>query len=153
MCCMECCCIVFVNALCCLTVCWPYSMTPCRLMQQSEESVWSMAFDFILDNVQMVVQQAYGSTLKMAWKRKNFIYSILLFLTALFLYCFCCSFYRRQCYVTFRNPDVVAFWQDRCLQFRFQSWISSTKHLPGGSRLSFAHWWGAGELILSVTAV
>ncbi|CAL8387917.1 unnamed protein product [Gadus morhua 'NCC'] len=37
-----------------------------RLMQQSEESVWSMAFDFILDNVQMVVQQAYGSTLKMA---------------------------------------------------------------------------------------
>ena len=41
-------------------------MTPCRLMQQSEESVWSMAFDFILDNVQMVVQQAYGSTLKMA---------------------------------------------------------------------------------------
>ncbi|KAG7262879.1 hypothetical protein CRUP_021075, partial [Coryphaenoides rupestris] len=35
-----------------------------RLMQQSEESVWSMAFDFILDNVQMVVQQAYGSTLK-----------------------------------------------------------------------------------------
>ncbi|CAL8322703.1 unnamed protein product [Merluccius merluccius] len=37
-----------------------------RLMQQSEESVWSMAFDFILDNVQMVVQQAYGSTLKLA---------------------------------------------------------------------------------------
>ncbi|XP_043105477.1 DNA repair protein REV1 isoform X2 [Puntigrus tetrazona] len=35
-----------------------------RLMQQSSESVWSMAFDFILDNVQVVVQQAYGSTLK-----------------------------------------------------------------------------------------
>ncbi|KAF4087241.1 hypothetical protein AMELA_G00093360 [Ameiurus melas] len=35
-----------------------------RLMQQSEESVWSMAFDFILDNVQVVVQQTYGSTLK-----------------------------------------------------------------------------------------
>ncbi|XP_045062654.1 DNA repair protein REV1 [Coregonus clupeaformis] len=35
-----------------------------RLMQQSVESVWSMAFDFILDNVQMVVQQTYGSTLK-----------------------------------------------------------------------------------------
>uniref|UniRef100_A0AAY4DVS1 DNA repair protein REV1 n=1 Tax=Denticeps clupeoides TaxID=299321 RepID=A0AAY4DVS1_9TELE len=35
-----------------------------RLMQQSVESVWSMAFDFILDNVQVVVQQAYGSTLK-----------------------------------------------------------------------------------------
>ncbi|XP_040004413.1 DNA repair protein REV1 isoform X2 [Xiphias gladius] len=37
-----------------------------RLMQQSLESVWSMAFDFILDNVQVVVQQAYGSTLKIA---------------------------------------------------------------------------------------
>ncbi|XP_068602898.1 DNA repair protein REV1 [Brachionichthys hirsutus] len=37
-----------------------------RLMQQSAESVWSMAFDFILDNVQLVVQQAYGSTLKVA---------------------------------------------------------------------------------------
>ncbi|XP_075962249.1 DNA repair protein REV1 isoform X2 [Anarhichas minor] len=37
-----------------------------RLMQQSVESVWSMAFDFILDNVQVVVQQAYGSTLKAA---------------------------------------------------------------------------------------
>ncbi|CAB1458723.1 unnamed protein product [Pleuronectes platessa] len=37
-----------------------------RLMQQSVESVWCMAFDFILDNVQVVVQQAYGSTLKMA---------------------------------------------------------------------------------------
>nr|XP_046259861.1 DNA repair protein REV1 isoform X2 [Scatophagus argus] len=37
-----------------------------RLMQQSVESVWSMAFDFILDNVQVVVQQAYGSTLKVA---------------------------------------------------------------------------------------
>lgn len=36
----------------------------CRLMQQSVESVWSMAFDFIVDNVQVVVQQAYGSTLK-----------------------------------------------------------------------------------------
>ncbi|XP_067299768.1 DNA repair protein REV1 [Pseudorasbora parva] len=35
-----------------------------RLMQQSSESVWSMAFDFILDNVQLVVQQTYGSTLK-----------------------------------------------------------------------------------------
>nr|XP_020465162.1 DNA repair protein REV1 [Monopterus albus] len=35
-----------------------------RLMQQSVESVWSMAFDFILDNVQVVMQQAYGSTLK-----------------------------------------------------------------------------------------
>uniref|UniRef100_A0A665WWJ2 DNA repair protein REV1 n=1 Tax=Echeneis naucrates TaxID=173247 RepID=A0A665WWJ2_ECHNA len=35
-----------------------------RLMQQSVESVWSMAFDFILDNVQVVVQQTYGSTLK-----------------------------------------------------------------------------------------
>lgn len=35
-----------------------------RLMQQSSESVWSMAFDFILDNVQVVVQQIYGSTLK-----------------------------------------------------------------------------------------
>ncbi|XP_041856997.1 DNA repair protein REV1 isoform X1 [Melanotaenia boesemani] len=35
-----------------------------RLMQQSVESVWSMAFDFILDNVQVVVQQAYGSILK-----------------------------------------------------------------------------------------
>ncbi|XP_054643091.1 DNA repair protein REV1 isoform X2 [Dunckerocampus dactyliophorus] len=35
-----------------------------RLMQQSLESVWSMAFDFIVDNVQVVVQQTYGSTLK-----------------------------------------------------------------------------------------
>ncbi|XP_024142544.1 DNA repair protein REV1 isoform X1 [Oryzias melastigma] len=35
-----------------------------RLMQQSVESVWSMAFDFILDNVQVVLQQAYGSILK-----------------------------------------------------------------------------------------
>ncbi|KAI5621297.1 DNA repair protein REV1 isoform X2 [Silurus asotus] len=35
-----------------------------RLMQRSVESVWSMAFDFILDNVQVVVQQTYGSTLK-----------------------------------------------------------------------------------------
>ncbi|XP_062312560.1 DNA repair protein REV1 [Osmerus eperlanus] len=35
-----------------------------RLMQQSEESVWGMAFDFILDNVQVVVQQTYGSMLK-----------------------------------------------------------------------------------------
>ena len=35
-----------------------------RLMQESVESVWSMAFDFILDNVQVVVQQTYGSTLK-----------------------------------------------------------------------------------------
>lgn len=38
----------------------------CRIMQQSVESVWSMAFDFILDNVQVVVQQAYGSTLKVS---------------------------------------------------------------------------------------
>ncbi|KAM6934021.1 DNA repair protein REV1 [Xenentodon cancila] len=37
-----------------------------RLMQQSVESVWSMAFDFILDNVQVVVQQTYGSVLKIA---------------------------------------------------------------------------------------
>ncbi|XP_019749983.1 DNA repair protein REV1 [Hippocampus comes] len=37
-----------------------------RIMQQSLESVWSMAFDFIVDNVQVVVQQAYGSTLKIA---------------------------------------------------------------------------------------
>ncbi|XP_010771173.1 DNA repair protein REV1 [Notothenia coriiceps] len=37
-----------------------------RLMQRSLESVWSMAFDFILDNVQLVVQQTYGSTLKVA---------------------------------------------------------------------------------------
>ncbi|XP_073701709.1 DNA repair protein REV1 [Garra rufa] len=37
-----------------------------RLMQQSSESVWSMAFDFILDNVQVVVQQTYGSTLKIS---------------------------------------------------------------------------------------
>uniref|UniRef100_H3AQM6 DNA repair protein REV1 n=1 Tax=Latimeria chalumnae TaxID=7897 RepID=H3AQM6_LATCH len=36
-----------------------------RLMQQSVESVWNMAFDFILDNVQVVLQQTYGSTLKM----------------------------------------------------------------------------------------
>ncbi|XP_035378849.1 DNA repair protein REV1 isoform X1 [Electrophorus electricus] len=35
-----------------------------RLMQRSVESVWSMAFDFILDNIQVVVHQAYGSTLK-----------------------------------------------------------------------------------------
>ncbi|XP_048855251.1 DNA repair protein REV1 isoform X2 [Brienomyrus brachyistius] len=35
-----------------------------RLMQQSVESVWNMAFDFILDNVQVVIQQTYGSTLK-----------------------------------------------------------------------------------------
>ncbi|XP_049584982.1 DNA repair protein REV1 isoform X2 [Syngnathus scovelli] len=37
-----------------------------RIMQQSLESVWSMAFDFIVDNVQVVVQQTYGSTLKIA---------------------------------------------------------------------------------------
>nr|XP_020504038.1 DNA repair protein REV1 [Labrus bergylta] len=37
-----------------------------RIMQQSVESVWSMAFDFILDNVQVVVHQAYGSTLKVS---------------------------------------------------------------------------------------
>lgn len=41
-----------------------------RLMQQSVESVWSMAFDFILDNVQVVVQQAYGSTLKITWGQR-----------------------------------------------------------------------------------
>ncbi|XP_078514140.1 DNA repair protein REV1 [Lissotriton helveticus] len=35
-----------------------------RQMQQSVESVWNMAFEFILDNVQVVLQQAYGSTLK-----------------------------------------------------------------------------------------
>ncbi|MBN3296768.1 REV1 protein, partial [Amia calva] len=35
-----------------------------RLMQQSVDSVWTMAFDFILDNVQVVIQQTYGSTLK-----------------------------------------------------------------------------------------
>ncbi|XP_018418937.1 PREDICTED: DNA repair protein REV1 isoform X2 [Nanorana parkeri] len=35
-----------------------------RVMQQSVESVWNMAFDFILDNVQVVLQQTYGSTLK-----------------------------------------------------------------------------------------
>ncbi|XP_068124307.1 DNA repair protein REV1 [Hyperolius riggenbachi] len=35
-----------------------------RLMQQSVESVWNMAFDFILDNVQVVLHQIYGSTLK-----------------------------------------------------------------------------------------
>uniref|UniRef100_A0A1A8JYG9 DNA repair protein REV1 n=1 Tax=Nothobranchius kuhntae TaxID=321403 RepID=A0A1A8JYG9_NOTKU len=35
-----------------------------RLMQQSVESIWSTAFDFILDIVQVVVQQAYGSILK-----------------------------------------------------------------------------------------
>lgn len=32
-----------------------------RLMQQSVESVWNMAFDFILDNVQVVLQQTYGA--------------------------------------------------------------------------------------------
>ncbi|XP_077393024.1 DNA repair protein REV1 isoform X2 [Festucalex cinctus] len=37
-----------------------------RIMQQSLESVWSMAFDFIVDNVQVVVQQTYGSSLKIA---------------------------------------------------------------------------------------
>lgn len=36
-----------------------------RLMKQSVESVWSMAFDFIVDNVQVVLQQTYGSTLKL----------------------------------------------------------------------------------------
>lgn len=36
-----------------------------RLMKQSVESVWSMAFDFILDNIQVVLQQTYGSTLKL----------------------------------------------------------------------------------------
>ncbi|XP_041128157.1 DNA repair protein REV1-like isoform X2 [Polyodon spathula] len=37
-----------------------------RLMQQSADSVWNMAFDFILDNIQVVIQQTYGSTLKIA---------------------------------------------------------------------------------------
>uniref|UniRef100_H3D8N4 DNA repair protein REV1 n=1 Tax=Tetraodon nigroviridis TaxID=99883 RepID=H3D8N4_TETNG len=37
-----------------------------RLMKQSAESVWSMAFDFVLDNVQVVLQQTYGSTLKVS---------------------------------------------------------------------------------------
>lgn len=37
---------------------------PSRLMQQSVESVWNMAFDFILDNVQVVLQHTYGSTMK-----------------------------------------------------------------------------------------
>ncbi|XP_047226675.1 DNA repair protein REV1 isoform X2 [Girardinichthys multiradiatus] len=37
-----------------------------RLMQQSVESVWSMAFDFILDNIQVVLHQAYGSILKIS---------------------------------------------------------------------------------------
>lgn len=36
-----------------------------RLMKQSVESVWSMAFDFIVDNIQVVLQQTYGSTLKL----------------------------------------------------------------------------------------
>ncbi|XP_055086532.1 DNA repair protein REV1 [Periophthalmus magnuspinnatus] len=36
-----------------------------RLMKLSVESVWSMAFDFIVDNVQVVLQQTYGSTLKL----------------------------------------------------------------------------------------
>lgn len=40
------------------------SLPTFRLMQQSVESVWNMAFDFILDNVQVVLQQTYGSTLK-----------------------------------------------------------------------------------------
>lgn len=40
---------------------------PFRLMQSSVESVWNMAFDFILDNVQVVLQQTYGSTLKVIW--------------------------------------------------------------------------------------
>uniref|UniRef100_A0A4W3GQV3 DNA repair protein REV1 n=1 Tax=Callorhinchus milii TaxID=7868 RepID=A0A4W3GQV3_CALMI len=35
-----------------------------RLMLQSADSLWNMAFDFILDNVQVVMQQIYGSTLK-----------------------------------------------------------------------------------------
>ena len=42
-----------------------------RLMQQSEESVWGMAFDFILDNVQVVVQQTYGSMLKVTQERRE----------------------------------------------------------------------------------
>ncbi|XP_051882726.1 DNA repair protein REV1 isoform X2 [Pristis pectinata] len=35
-----------------------------RLIQQSADSLWNMAFDFILDNVQVVMQQIYGSMLK-----------------------------------------------------------------------------------------
>ncbi|XP_038673709.1 DNA repair protein REV1 [Scyliorhinus canicula] len=35
-----------------------------RLIQQSADSLWNMAFDFIIDNVQVVMQQIYGSTLK-----------------------------------------------------------------------------------------
>lgn len=38
-------------------------------MKQSAESVWSMAFDFVLDNIQVVLQQTYGSTLKVSWRR------------------------------------------------------------------------------------
>uniref|UniRef100_A0A8B9QUF0 DNA repair protein REV1 n=1 Tax=Anas platyrhynchos TaxID=8839 RepID=A0A8B9QUF0_ANAPL len=35
-----------------------------RLMQSSVESVWNMAFDFILDNVQVVLQQTYWKHIK-----------------------------------------------------------------------------------------
>lgn len=35
-----------------------------RLIQQSADSLWNMAFDFILDHVQVVMQQIYGSMLK-----------------------------------------------------------------------------------------
>lgn len=45
-------------------ICFVFFFPRCRLMQQSVESVWNMAFDFILDNVQVVLQQTYGSTLK-----------------------------------------------------------------------------------------
>lgn len=44
-----------------------FFLFPFRLMQSSVESVWNMAFDFILDNVQVVLQQTYGSTLKVIW--------------------------------------------------------------------------------------
>uniref|UniRef100_A0AAV2JZ59 DNA repair protein REV1 n=1 Tax=Knipowitschia caucasica TaxID=637954 RepID=A0AAV2JZ59_KNICA len=47
-----------------------------RHMKLSMESVWSMAFDFIVDNVQVMMQQTYGSTLKL-WRSYIF-------------YCFCC---------------------------------------------------------------
>lgn len=55
----------------------PLILFLCRLMQQSVESVWSMAFDFILDNVQVVLQQTYGSTLKIAWKRRRSVFTVL----------------------------------------------------------------------------
>lgn len=47
-------------------MCQSQQVLLCRLMKQSVESVWSMAFDFVLDNVQVVLQQTYGSTLKIS---------------------------------------------------------------------------------------